>query len=88
MEVYSSYCEHLSYDFYNHLVDNIGGTVDKLQCWRALAISFEVFLLMYKGLVSVAARDEDPDPYPVGTVDFWHARAGSGTFFNGSGSYL
>ena len=27
-------------------------------------------------------RDEDPDP--VGSVDFWPA--GSGTFFNGSGS--
>ena len=32
------------------------------------------------------SRDEDPDP--VGSVDFWPAGSGSGTFFNGSGSYL
>ena len=32
----------------------------------------------------VVIRDEDPDP--VGSGDFWPS--GSGTFFNGSGSYL
>ena len=31
-------------------------------------------------------RDEDPDP--VGSVDFWPAGSGSGTFFKGSGSCL
>ena len=35
-----------------------------------------------------ASRNEDPDP--VGSVDYWPARTGSGTFFigSGSGSYL
>ena len=35
---------------------------------------------------TIKTRDEDPDP--VGSVDFWPAESGSGTFFNGSGSYL
>ena len=35
-----------------------------------------------------APRAEDPDPDPVGSGDFWPVGSGSGTFFNGSGSYL
>ena len=39
-------------------------------------------------LVSCRDEDPDPDPDPVGSGDFRPAGSGSGTFFNGSGSYL
>ena len=42
--------------------------------------------LITKKNLTTYSRDEDPDP--VGSGDFWPAGSGSGTFFNGSGSYL
>ena len=47
----------------------------------------KIWIKVLLGLLNISfAKCRYVDPDPVGSVDFWPA--GSGNFFNGSGSYL